>query len=164
MGRLLIALLLCAEDALSEPMLYLSLYFKANRDAYYDLLQRVRTEGDWEAWLDFFLRGVIETTEQATLTARRVLELFRTDRSKAEALGRPAASALRVYDVFQRRVVLSIPSASRQLGLSQPTVASAIDHLLKLGIIREATGRKRRKLYVYDAYLKILGEGAEPIR
>lgn len=163
-GRLLIALLLCADEALSEPMLYLSLYFKANRDAYYELLQRVRTDGDWEAWLDFFLRGVIETTEQATNTAKKIMGLFTADRTKVEALGRPAASALRVYDVLQRRVALSIPKAAKQLGISQPTVTSAIVHLVKLGIAQEATGRKRKKLYVYDAYLKILNEGAEPIR
>ena len=163
-GRLLITLLLCAEDALSEPMLYLSLYFKANRDAYYDLLQRVRTEGNWEAWLDFFLRGVIETTEQATITAKKIMNLFTADRRRIESLGRPAASALRVYDVFQRRVVLSIPAAAKQLVISQPTVTSAMGHLVKLGIIREATGRKRKKLYVYVAYLKILGEGTEPLK
>ena len=163
-GRLLITLLLCAEEALSEPMLYLSLYFKANRDAYYDLLQRVRTDGDWEAWLDFFLRGVIATTEQATGTAKRIMELFTVDRTRIESLGRPAASALRVYDVLQKRVALSIPRAAKQLGISQPTVTNAIDHLVKLGIAQEATGRKRRKLYMYDAYLKILGEGAEPIK
>jgi Fic family protein len=159
-GRLLIALLLCAEEALSEPMLYLSLYFKANRDAYYDLLQRVRTDGDWEAWLDFFLRGVIETTEQATRTAKKIMQLFTTDRTRIEALGRPAASALRVYDLLQ----LSIPKAAKQLTISQPTVSTAIDHLVKLGIAQEATGRKRKKLYMYDAYLKILREGTEPIR
>ncbi len=163
-GRLLIVLLLCAEEALSEPMLYLSLYFKANRDAYYDLLQRVRTDGDWEAWLDFFLRGVIETTEQATRTAKKIMELFSTDQSRIEALGRPAASALRVYDVLQKRVALSIPRAAKQLGISQPTVTNAIAHLVKLGIAQEATGRKRKKLYMYDAYLSILGEGAEPIK
>jgi Fic family protein len=163
-GRLLIALLLCAEEALSEPMLYLSLYFKANRDAYYDFLQRVRTDGDWEAWLDFFLRGVIQTTEQATRTAKKIMELFSTDRTRIEALGRPAASALRVYDVLQKRVALSIPKAAEQLGISQPTVTKAIDHLVRLGIAREATGRKRKKLYMYDVYLSILGEGAEPIK
>lgn len=163
-GRLLITLLLCADKALSEPLLYLSLYFKANRDAYYELLQRVRSHGDWEAWLDFFLRGVIETTEQATNTAKKIMDLFTADRAKVEALGRPAASALRVYDVLQKRVALSIPKAAKQLGISQPTVTSAIRHLVKLGIAQEATGRKRKKLYVYDAYLKILGEGTEPIQ
>ncbi len=163
-GRLLITLLLCAEGALAQPMLYLSLYFKAHRDAYYDLLQRVRTTGAWEEWLDFFLTGVVDTTEQAVRTAQRILELFRKDRERVEKLGRPAASALRLHHAFQERAILSIPGAARRVGVSQPTITTALGHLAKLGIVRETTGRKRRKLYVYDAYLKILGEGAEPIR
>jgi Fic family protein len=163
-GRLLITLLLCAEGALAQPMLYLSLYFKKHRDEYYDLLQRVRTKGAWEDWLDFFLLGVIDTTDQAVRTAQRILDLFRDDRERIEKLGRPAASALRLHHAFQERALLSIPGAGKRVGLSQPTITSALVHLTKLGIVRETTGRKRRKLYVYDAYLKILGEGAEPIR
>lgn len=162
-GRLLITLLLCAEEALSEPMLYLSLYFKANRDAYYDLLQRVRTEGAWELWLEFFLRGVVETTEQATRSAKRIMDLFTADRVRIESLGRPVVSALRVYGLLQKRVILSFPRAARELGITQPTVTTAMNHLLRLGVVRETTGRRRNKLYVYDAYLTILGEGAEPI-
>lgn len=163
-GRLLITLLLCAEGALAQPMLYLSLHFKKHRDEYYDLLQRVRTKGAWEDWLDFFLLGVIDTTDQAVRAAQRILLLFRDDRAHIEKLGRAAASALRLHHAFQERAVLSIPGAAKRVGLSQPTITSALAHLAKLGLVRETTGRKRRKLYVYDAYLKILGEGAEPIR
>jgi Fic family protein len=163
-GRLLITLLLCAEGALAQPMLYLSLHFKKHRDEYYDLLQRVRTKGAWEDWLDFFLLGVIDTADQAVRAAQRILELFRDDRAHIEKLGRAAASALRLHHAFQERAVLSIPGAAKRVGLSQPTITSALAHLAKLGIVREITGRKRRKLYVYDAYLKILNEGAEPIR
>lgn len=163
-GRLLITLLLCAEGALAQPMLYLSLYFKSHRDQYYDLLQRVRTKGAWEDWLDFFLIGVIDTANQAVHTAQRIVELFRNDRGRIEKLGRPAASALKLHHAFEERALLSIPGAAKRVGLSQPTITSALAHLAKLGIVREITGRKRRKLYVYDAYLKILGEGAEPIR
>lgn len=163
-GRLLITLLLCAEGALAQPMLYLSLYFKQHRDKYYELLQRVRVKGAWEDWLDFFLLGVIDTTDQAVRAAQHILELFRDDRARIEKLGRAAASALRLHHAFQERAVLSIPGAAKRVGVSQPTITSAMTHLTGLGIVRETTGRKRRKLYVYDAYLKILGEGAEPIR
>lgn len=163
-GRLLITLLLCAEGALAQPMLYLSLYFKTHRDAYYALLQRVRTEGAWEEWLDFFLDGVIDTTEQAVRAAQRILELFRADRARVENLGRPAASALRLHHAFQERAIFSIPGAAKHVGVSQPTITASLEHLAKLGIVRETTGRKRRKVYVYDAYLKILGEGAEPLK
>ena len=162
-GRLLITLLLCAEGALAQPMLYLSLYFKEHRDEYYDLLQRVRVKGAWEDWLDFFLLGVIDTADQAVRAAQRILELFREDRVQIEKLGRSALSALRLHHAFQERAVLSIPGAAKRVGVTQPTIASALARLTKLGIVRETTGRKRRKLYVYDAYLKILGEGAEPI-
>jgi Fic family protein len=76
LGRLLITFLLCAQDVIREPILYLSLYFKTHRSAYYDLLDRVRAKGDWEAWLDFFLTGVKETADQAASAARRIVALF----------------------------------------------------------------------------------------
>ncbi len=163
-GRLLITLLLCADGALAQPLLYLSLYFKTHRDAYYSLLQRVRSEGAWEDWLDFFLAGVIDTTEQATRSAQRILELFRDDRERVGQIGRASASALRLHQALQEKVILSIPGAAKRLGLSQPTVTASMRHLEQLGIVRERTGRRRNRIYVYDAYLKILEEGAEPIR
>lgn len=89
-GRLLVTLLLCAEGALAEPLLYLSLYFKRHRQLYYELLQRVRLDGDWEAWLRFLLDGVAEIAEQAGNTAGRILELFEQDQAKIERLGRAA--------------------------------------------------------------------------
>jgi len=163
-GRLLITLLLCAEKALTQPLLYLSLYFKTHRDQYYELLQSVRTKGTWEDWVDFFLRGVIETSEQAVGTAKRILDLIKRDRERIQKLGRPAASSLRLHHAFQERAILSIPGAAKHTGMSQPTVTRALAHLSILGVVRETTGKKRRKLYVYDAYMKILGEGAEPIK
>jgi Fic family protein len=164
LGRLLITLLLCAEGALAQPLLYLSLYFKTHRNDYYDLLQRVRTEGAWEAWLAFFLQGVIDTTEQAARAAQQITVLFDADRETIEKLGRPAASALRLHQLFQQRVILSIQSAAKTLGVSQPTIIAALKHLEKLGMVREQTGRRRNRLFVYDPYLKILGEGTEPLR
>jgi Fic family protein len=164
LGRLLITLLLCAEGALAQPLLYLSLYFKTHREAYYDLLQRVRTEGAWEAWLEFFLRGVIDTTERATDSAQQILNLFGADRSRIEKLGRPAASVLRVHQLLQERAITSIKGAATKLGLSAPTIIAAIKHLEQLGVVREQTGKRRNRLFVYDAYLKILSEGTEPLR
>ena len=163
-GRLLITLLLCAEGALAQPLLYLSLYFKTHRAAYYGLLQRVRMEGAWESWLHFFLDGVAETTEQATQTAQRILALFETNTKRVGKLGRAAASALHLHSVFQEKVILSISGAARRTRLSQPAATKAIRNLEKLGLVREMTGRRRGRLFVYDAYLKILAEGTEPIR
>jgi len=164
LGRLLITFLLCAAGVLREPILYLSLYFKQHRPAYYDLLDRVRVKGDWETWLDFFLTGVRDTAEQAAAAARRILVVFEEHRRKIEALGRPAASVLRVFEHMQRNPIMSIPAAAERIGISAPTVAKSLDHMRQLGMLREITGRQRHRLFVYDAYLAILSEGTEPIR
>ncbi len=162
-GRLLITLLLCAEGAMTEPLLYLSLYLKTNREAYYDLLQRMRDTGDWEEWLRFFLEGVRETAEAGARTTRTILELFTDDRARVEVIGRGAASALRVFGHLQSRPLLSIVKSAEELQLAAPTVATALQNLQGLGIARELTGRPRNRLFVYGRYLDILNEGVEPI-
>jgi len=164
LGRLLITFLLCAEGALREPILYLSLFFKTNRQLYYDLLTEVRAKGDWERWLEFFLRGVKETSEQAVAAARRVIDLLDTDRKKIEGLGRPAASVLRVHQYAQTHPILSIANAAEEIGITFPTVAGAIEHMQQLGILREITGKQRGRLFAYRGYLDILSEGTEPLR
>ena len=164
LGRLLITFLLCAAGVLREPILYLSLYLKQHRSLYYELLDGVRAKGDWEAWLEFFLTGVRDTAEQAAASARNILAVFAADRRKIEGLGRPAASALRVFEHVQRNPIMSIPDAAVKAGISAPTMAKSVEHLQRLGILRENTGRQRRRLFVYDAYLAILNEGTEPIR
>jgi Fic family protein len=164
LGRLLITLLLCHEKALQAPLLYLSLYLKTHRQEYYDLLQAVRMRGDWEAWLRFFLCGVQVTADQAAAAAQRILQLFQQDRQKIEALGRPANSALRVHHLMQHHPMMMIAEATRQLGMTKPTVANSLQHLTDLGIVRLAKPQERNRLFVYDAYLTILSEGTEPIR
>ena len=164
LGRLLITFLLCAAGVLHEPILYLSLYFKQHRPAYYALLDRVRTKGDWETWLDFFLTGVRDTAEQAAAAARRILAVFEDHHRKIKALGRPAASVLRVFEHMQRNPIISIPAAAQSIGISAPTVAKSLEHMRQLDMLREITGRQRHRLFVYDAYLAILSEGTEPIR
>ena len=161
LGRLLITFLLCVGGILREPILYLSLFFKAHRGAYYELLDRVRVKGDWEAWLDFFLTGVKETAEQALAAARRILELLDQDRQKIESLGRPSASVLRVFHQAQMNPILSIADVSAKAGISFPTAASAVAHMQRLGMLREITRKRRKRLFVYDAYLAILSEGTE---
>lgn len=163
LGRLLITLLLCDKGILKEPILYLSLYFKTHRRYYYDLLQRVREEGDWEAWIEFFLDGITETSLQAADAARQILSLFEEDRAKIESLGRPAASALRVHQLLQQKPIIAIPDAARETGMSAPTVAKSIQHLRDLGLLREITGKQRGRMFVYSDYLSILSQGTEPI-
>ncbi len=162
-GRLLITLLLCAEGAIAQPLLYLSLYLKTNREAYYDHLQQIRDTGDWEEWLRFFLEGVLETANGAAQTTQVILQIFAEDRCRIETLGRSASSALRVFGQLQAGPLLTITNAAEALHLSVPTVITAIRNLEKLDIIQELTGRPRKRLYVYRRYLDILNEGAEPL-
>jgi Fic family protein len=159
LGRLLITFLLCAEGALSEPLLYLSLYFKTHRQLYYDLLQQVRIKGDWEAWLVFFLEGVMVTSEQASSTARRLLIMFENDRQRIETIGRGANSTLRVHNLMRRKPLFSITYAKTQLQLTVPTITSALKNLENFGMVKEVTGRSRDRLFVYSEYLNILNEG-----
>src|SRR5205807_886045 len=112
-----------------------------HRDVYYDRLQRTRTEGAWEEWLQFFLEGVAEVAELATTTTQEVVRLIETDREQIHDLGRAAASAQQVHNLLAREVVLTVPAATHRLPLTEPTVGSAIQHLQELGIAREITGR-----------------------
>ncbi|MCD6328483.1 Fic family protein, partial [bacterium] len=163
LGRLLITFLLCAEGALKEPMLYLSLYFKNRRQEYYDLLQRVRLEGDWEAWLRFFVEGVKETSEQAVNTVQRLLGLFKDDHEKIKLMGKALGSTLRVHDALQESPIATIGKIRRLTGLTVSTVDAALKRLQELGIVGELTGRERSRRFGYLQYISILSEGTEPI-
>jgi Fic family protein len=164
LGRLLITLLLCAEGALAEPTLYLSLFFKTHREVYYDLLQRVRTHGEWEEWLRFFLDSVQTTAEQAVATARAIKGLFQADWGRIQGLGRAAGSAHQVHEVLKHHVILSMPRTGHLTGLSAPTVSSTYVRLVELGVVREITGRQRGQIYAYGPYLDLLSQGTEPQR
>jgi len=163
LGRLLITLMLCEAGALREPILYLSLFFKSRRDDYYRLLQEVRQAGGWEAWMEFFLTGVAETAEQAADTARELMTLFDTDRLAIREFGRSAASVLRVHELLQRRPIITIQSASKELKLSLPTVGKALEMMAAAGIVHEMTGKQRGRLFAYSKYLALLDKGTEPL-
>ncbi len=162
-GRLLIALMLFESKVLSQPLLYLSLYLKQHRDEYYRRLDAVRRDGDWEAWLDFFLEGVTETAQSAVDTAHRLLALFRDDTTRVQTLGRAAANALRVFDALRARPLANLSTLAERTGASYPTVSRAIAALERLNIVREITGRKRERVFAYARYLDILNEGTEPL-
>lgn len=163
-GRLLITLLLCADGVLKEPILYLSLWFKTRRNEYYDQLQYIRDTGDWEEWINFFLRGVIETADQGVATARRILELFDTDQRRVETtLGKAAPSALKILAHMRKKPVIAPKDLVAQLELTMPTINTALSNLEKIGIIHEITGRQRDRMFAYKAYLAILEEGTEPL-
>jgi Fic family protein len=160
LGRLLVTLLLCGQDrVLSKPVLYLSLYLKRNRDVYYERLQRIRTHGEWEEWVQFFLQGVIDVAHSATETTRRLLKLVERDRLLIQNLGRAASSAARLHDLVTQEVVFRIPQAAARLESNEVTVGKAARNLERLGIVVETTGRPRKKRFVYREYLRIIEEG-----
>jgi len=161
-GRLLIALMLFDAGVLREPLLYLSVYFKQHRAEYYRLLDVVRQDGDWEAWLDFFLDGVTETAGSAVDTAHRLLALFDEDAARVQRLGRAAANVLRIFDALRSRPLGTLNDLTARTGVSHATAERAVSSLQNLGIVAEITGRKRDRVYAYRQYLDILNEGTEP--
>jgi len=162
LGRLLISLLLFTEGVLQQPILYLSLYLKQQRDEYYRLIQAVRTEGTWEEWLEFFIGGIRQTADQCVRTSQSLAAMFQRDRDRIQHLGKAAGSALRVYEALKRHPIVSIGKAATEANLSIPTSAKALSHLEKMGIVRETTQRIRGRRYVYGDYIAVLNEGTEP--
>jgi len=158
-GRMLITFVLCDSGLLDEPLLYLSLHLKQHRSTYYDLLTRVRTHGDWEAWLGFFLDGVAETARAAITTTQRVGQLLADDRARMIDAG-VNASAHRVHAHLSRHgVVARVPALSSELQMTPMTIYGALNALEDLGLIREITGGRRGRVWMYDAYVALLAEG-----
>ncbi|HEX4227847.1 MAG TPA: hypothetical protein VHZ07_04205 [Bryobacteraceae bacterium] len=126
------------------------------------LLTRVRTNGDWEQWLEFFPTGVRETANQAFETAKRILHLIDTDRKKIEGLGRSAGSALRAFQIIRTHPIMSASALAKKLNVSFPTASAALDQLLNARIIREITGKERHRVFAYSQYLELLNEDTRP--
>ena len=162
LGRLLITLLLCEQKILREPMLYLSLYFKAHRQRYYELLNEVRLSGDWESWLMFFAEAVVATASQAADTAQRLHDLAQKDLEKISGLGRAAASAKQVHRALLERPIATAGWLADTTGITPATINRALTHLEKLGIVRELTKQKRNRLFSYASYIQIMNQGTEP--
>jgi Fic family protein len=160
LGRLLVTLLLVADGVLRQPLLYLSLYLKRHRDLYYDHLQRVRTDGDWESWLRFFVDGVIDVAASTAETTTNLVQMFERDRQRVQQLGRAAATAIRVHERLIREIIARPADVASALGLSEPPVYQAFTRLEGLGILREITGRQRGRLYAYDEYISLLNADA----
>jgi Fic family protein len=162
-GRLLVTLYLCMNDVLRKPLLYLSLYLKTHRREYYRLLQEVRENGNWEAWLDFFLAGVADTANQAFGAATQIVDLFKQDREKITTESDRAGTALRIHEIFQQNPFHTANQIVQMTSLSAPTVNAALADLERLGIVEEVTGRKRGRVFSYRRYLAILNEGTDPL-
>jgi len=158
LGRLLIAFILHHEQLLSRPLLYLSLYFKQHKARYYELLNRVREQGEWEDWVVFFLEGVQRTAEDAVQMAGSLIELFEEDRKRIRAEKYGSSSLLHIFNAFCKRPVGVASELVKSTGLSFPTVSKGIKKLCDLGILREEGARKRNKIFTYQRYISILNE------
>ena len=164
LGRLLIVLQLVADGVLRAPMLYPSLFFKAHRALYYELLNEVRLSGDWERWLDFFAEGVQVSATQAVTTANEMFVLVAADRNRIAALGRAAASALAVHQALQRQPIATAGALVKVTGLTAATVNKSLAHLERAGVVSELTGHRRGRVFSYRRYVEILGSELEPGR
>lgn len=162
LGRLLVTLILQAEQVIMDPLLYLSLYFKQHRSIYYESLQRVRFDGDWEQWLRFFMQGVLEVSRQAVETASQLLALVETDRARIRGeLKTSASSALRVLDALARRPVTTAKQVVEASGVTLPTALSTLAAFRTKGIVAELTGGKKNRVFAYSGYLEVINRGTE---
>jgi len=161
LGRLLIALFLVDQQVLKEPLLYLSLYLKTHRAEYYQLLQEVRERGTWEAWLEFFLKGVTQTANNAFDSAMSIVALFKNDRERISASPEHTNSMLRIHELLQTHPFVNAAQAAQKTRLSTPTVNAALAALEALGIVREVTGKQRSRVFAYRDFLRILDDGTE---
>ncbi|MBN1363355.1 MAG: Fic family protein [Syntrophaceae bacterium] len=160
-GRLLITLILIHEEVLGKPLLYLSLYFKKYRDEYYERLNAIRRDGDWEGWLKFYLQGVNEISLQALEAARAILSLRETHRTKIMQLGRAAGSAMQLFDLIFKKPMVTVNLVSRELSLSAPAARKAVTNLEQLGILKEISGKQRDRQYLYKQYFDIILSGID---
>lgn len=160
-GRLLVTLLLEHWGLLTRPLLYLSLFLKRHRQEYYRRLNAVRLEGDWEGWLDFFLDGVATIADEAVNTARDLFTLVTADRARVLQQDGVNLLAVQLFERLPRRPIITAPWVVETLGTSKPTANRAIDALSRAGVLVETTGKKRDRIYAYQAYLDRLRAGTE---
>jgi Fic family protein len=161
LGRLLIVLQLIADGVLREPMLYPSLFFKRHRAHYYELLNDVRRDGEWERWLDFFAEGVQTSAAQAVATANALLALVNADRERIASLGRAATSALAIHLALQRQPITTSAALVKTTALTAATVNKSLVHLERLGVVAERTNRQRGRVFAYRRYIDELAAELE---
>ena len=162
-GRLLISFLLCQREILVKPVLYLSHYFKRHRTEYYERLQAVRDTGDWEGWLAFFLRGVASVSLEATDTARRILALREDHRARVtQGLGRAAGNGHKVLEHLYQRPIVAVADVEALTATSYTAANNLVSRMVELGVLVEATGYRRNRLFRYQAYIDLFGESGEP--
>lgn len=163
-GRLLITFFLILMGDMKQPWLYLSLFFKNNREEYYHRLNAVRQTGDWEGWLDFFLQGVAETADQVVETSQSISALFAADKTKIASLKRAGITAGHAHELLTRKAMISATDAAEVMDVSVPTARAALNNLKSLDIVKDISGTGKERLYVYSGLIELLEKGAEPIQ
>jgi Fic family protein len=158
-GRLLVALLMEHWKLLPLPLLYLSVPLKQRRDEYYDWLTAVRTKGDWEGWLQFFLECVSGAADDGVAAAKRIFTLLGEDRQNVVGHTTATVSSVRLFDQLPKQPIITLAKAMEILGASKPTASKAIDSLEQSGVLRETTGKQRDRVYAYERYLAVLNRG-----
>ncbi len=161
LGRLLITLMLVERGVLARPLLYLSVYLKRYRTEYYAWLSRVRTHGDLEGWLKFFLTGVRDVSLEGTDTARRILAMREEHLERVRA-GSASRYAIPLLDALMRSPALVVKNAARELGVSYQTANKLVAEFVELDLLEEVSGRRRDRVFVYRPYLDQLGGAFEP--
>lgn len=160
MGRLLIVLFLKERGLIEYPVLYLSYFFKKNRNKYYELLNNVRVKGEFEEWIKFFIKGICEISEDAISSIQKIIELKKADIEKVRNIPKGNISnLLLIYDYLLRHPFLETEDIRRLLDLSKPTVNKLLETLIELEILELVEEKKRYKQYVYRKYVDILSEG-----
>lgn len=158
-GRLLITFLLCQQEILSKPVLYLSHYFRSHRQRYYDLLQGTREAGDLESWLKFFLSGVAEVSNEATETARRIVELRENHRTLiAQHFGRVAGNGFLVLDYLFEHPIVQVNDIARVLGTAYPTANNLMARFHDADLVQEVTGHARNRSFAYSPYIQLFSD------
>jgi Fic family protein len=155
-GRLLITLLLCRHSLLNRPILYLSYYLRLNRTEYYDRLQAVREQGDWEGWLQFFLLGVTIVASDATRLSQAIVSLREAHRELILSASRRPSTQLKLLDMLYDHPVVTIRLAEEMLGVTFPTANRLVQSLVTVGILIEMSGRERDRVFGYHEYLALL--------
>lgn len=155
-GRLLITFLLCEQNILQRPLLYISHYFKRYRSEYYDRLQAVRDTGNWERWLKFFLQGVYEVAQEASATARQIVNMKEEHRQLIlNSMGRRSGNALALIENLYSRPIITVEQVEEIIQLSYPNANTLVKDLCSLGLLEEITGQKRNRAFAYAPYLQV---------
>ncbi|MBW4419850.1 MAG: Fic family protein [Myxacorys californica WJT36-NPBG1] len=155
-GRLLITFLLCEQNILKRPLLYISYYFKKYRTEYYDRLQSVRDSGNWEGWLKFFLRGVNEVAQEASTTARNIVNMKEQHRQLVlNKMGRRSGNAIALLETLYSKPIFTVEFVQTTTELSYPNANSLVRDLCDIGLLEEITGQKRNRAFSYAPYLDV---------